>query len=104
MTASSHGPARNRVVTVTARFPRIERAAYTWHHCQSGETTGLCRVGEHDLDHRPLVTSHPGPDAAWSGTQHYACERAIRPVAVGRRNWLFAGSQRGGRMGAAVSS
>src|SRR5437773_1437096 len=26
-----------------------------------------------------------------------ACENAIRPVAVGRRNWLFAGSERGGR-------
>jgi transposase len=25
-----------------------------------------------------------------------ACERSIRPVAIGRRNWLFAGSMRGG--------
>ena len=33
-----------------------------------------------------------------------ACELAIRPVAVGRRNWLFAGSPRGGRMGAAIYS
>jgi hypothetical protein len=28
------------------------------------------------------------------------CERAIRPVAVGRRNWLFAGSERGGEAAA----
>jgi transposase len=33
-----------------------------------------------------------------------ACERAIRPVAVGRKNWLFAGSPRGGKMGAAIYS
>jgi hypothetical protein len=33
-----------------------------------------------------------------------ACEQAIRPVAVGRRNWLFAGSPRGGQMGAAIYS
>lgn len=33
-----------------------------------------------------------------------ACERAIRPVAVGRRNWLFAGSPRGGRAAATVYS
>jgi hypothetical protein len=33
-----------------------------------------------------------------------AAERALRGVAVGRRNWLFAGSPRGGRMGAAVYS
>ena len=28
------------------------------------------------------------------------CERAIRPIAVGRRNWLFAGSERGGEAAA----
>jgi hypothetical protein len=31
-----------------------------------------------------------------------ACEAAIRPVAVGRRNWLFAGSPRGGAAAATV--
>jgi transposase len=31
-----------------------------------------------------------------------ACEVAIRPVAVGRKNWLFAGSLRGGRAAATV--
>ena len=29
-----------------------------------------------------------------------AVERAIRPVAIGRRNWLFAGSERGGNAAA----
>lgn len=31
-----------------------------------------------------------------------ACEVAIRPIAIGRRNWLFAGSLRGGRAAAAI--
>lgn len=31
-----------------------------------------------------------------------ACEVAIRPVAVGRRNWLFAGSERGGQAAATI--
>jgi len=31
-----------------------------------------------------------------------SCELAIRPIAVGRRNWLFAGSLRGGRAAATV--
>lgn len=31
-----------------------------------------------------------------------ATERAIRPIAIGRRNWLFAGSERGGRAAAVV--
>lgn len=33
-----------------------------------------------------------------------SCENAIRPVAVGRRNWLFAGSVRGGQAAATVYS
>ena len=31
-----------------------------------------------------------------------ACERSIRPIAVGRRNWLFAGSLNGGRAAATI--
>jgi len=30
------------------------------------------------------------------------CERSIRPIAIGRRNWLFAGSVRGGEAAAVV--
>lgn len=33
-----------------------------------------------------------------------AAERAMRPVAVGRKNWLFAGSDRGGEALAVVAS
>ena len=29
-----------------------------------------------------------------------ACERAIRPIALGRKNWMFAGSERGGEAAA----
>ena len=32
------------------------------------------------------------------------CERAIRPIAVGRRNWLFTGSERGGHAAAILYS
>ena len=31
-----------------------------------------------------------------------ACERSIRPIAIGRNNWLFAGSMRGGRAAAVL--
>lgn len=33
-----------------------------------------------------------------------ACERSIRQIAIGRRNWLFAGSERGGEAAAIVYS
>ena len=32
------------------------------------------------------------------------CERAIRQVAIGRKNWMFAGSQEGGERAAAIYS
>ena len=31
-------------------------------------------------------------------------ENAIRPIALGRRNWLFTGSERAGRRAAAIES
>jgi len=33
-----------------------------------------------------------------------AAERALRPAAVGRKNWLFAGSDKGGRTAAVLYS
>ena len=33
-----------------------------------------------------------------------ACERAFKPVAIGRRNWLFAGSDKGGQTAAVLMS
>jgi len=33
-----------------------------------------------------------------------AAERAIRPLALGRKNWMFAGSDKGGERAAAIYS
>ena len=30
-------------------------------------------------------------------TDWFRCERAVKPVAIGRKNWMFAGSERGGK-------
>lgn len=38
------------------------------------------------------------------GTHNNYLENQIRPVALGRKNWMFAGSQRAGRRAAAVMS
>ena len=40
----------------------------------------------------------------WQGTHNNHVERQIRPIAIGRNNWLFAGSLRGGERAAAVMS
>ena len=33
-----------------------------------------------------------------------ACERAFKPVALGRKNWLFVGSDKGGETAAVLMS
>lgn len=38
------------------------------------------------------------------GIDNNAAERAIRPIALGRKNWLFAGSDRGGERAAGILS
>jgi transposase len=51
----------------------------------------------------------------WTALERYAdsgtrpidnnpCENAIRPIAIGKKNWLFAGSERAGRRAAAIQS
>jgi hypothetical protein len=47
---------------------------------------------------------HHRTDAAYPGTRHTRAERALRTVAVGRKNWLFAGSDEGGRRAAILYS
>ena len=40
----------------------------------------------------------------WQGTHNNAAENSVRPIAVGRKNWLFVGSQQAGERAAAVMS
>jgi transposase len=38
------------------------------------------------------------------GQGHNPAENAIRPIAIGRKNWLFAGSEQAGQCAAAIQS
>lgn len=43
-------------------------------------------------------------EAGYLAIDNNASERAVKPVAIGRRNWLFAGSEGGGRTAAILFS
>jgi transposase len=60
--------------------------------------TGL-RVHDEQLGRVDGVLEHGMLEA-----DNNTSERAMRPVAVSRKNWLFAGSERGGRAAAVVFS
>ena len=51
-------------------------------------------------DPRPIQTPLPNPDRKGGDS----ATATIRPVAVGRKNWLFAGSDQGGQRAAAIYS
>ena len=50
----------------------------------------------------PAWVSTRESSAPWQGTHNNAAERAIRPLALGRKNWLFAGADSGGHRAAAI--
>ena len=43
-----------------------------------------------------------GSTVPYQGTHNNAAENAIRPLAVGRKNWLFIGSQQAGERAAVI--
>ena len=47
---------------------------------------------------------HRRKDRAFQGTHNNICERAIRPVVMGRKAWLFAGSLMAGNRAAQIMS
>ncbi len=76
-------------------------AIRTWLDTQQSEVLPKSPIGE-ALNHwaallRPL-------EAGFLEIDNGASERALKPVAIGRKNWLFAGSDEGGRTAAVLMS
>nr|WP_229207071.1 IS66 family transposase [Duganella sp. Root336D2] len=64
--------------------------------------SGTGKAIEHALKRWPALVRY-----AESGTfpiDNNAVENAIRPIAIGKKNWLFAGSERAGRRAAAIQT
>ena len=64
--------------------------------------SGTAKAIEHALKRWPALQRY-----ASSGTlpiDNNPIENAIRPIAIGKKNWLFAGSERAGRRAAAIQS
>ncbi len=78
---------RDWLEEVLAQLPRKSATAVAIRYAL-GRWTALCRF----LDDGTIEIDNN------------AAERAIRPVALGRKNWLFAGSDRGGERTAAILS
>jgi hypothetical protein len=64
--------------------------------------SGLGRAFSYALDQWPSILNYT--KIAEAELDNNGVENAIRPVALGRRNWLFAGSESGGRRAAVLFS
>lgn len=64
--------------------------------------SGFGRALAYGLDQWPSITRYT--EIAQAELDNNGVENAIRPVALGRRNWMFAGSESGGRRAAILFS
>ncbi len=70
----------------------------TWLHAQLPKISGksqLAKAIRYALSRLPKT--RPYLDNGFLELDNNTCERAVKPVAIGRKNWMFAGSQRGGK-------
>ena len=52
----------------------------------------------------PLNGGNSNGDSGHLPIDNNPVENAIRPIAIGKKNWLFAGSERAGKRAAAIQS
>ncbi len=72
------------------------------NRCALAAGSGTAKAIEHALKRWPALQRY-----ASSGSlpiDNNPVENAIRPIAIGKKNWLFAGSERAGRRAAAIHS
>jgi hypothetical protein len=85
-------------------LPRLH-ALHAWLMTQRKKTadgTGLARAIDYTLKRWPALIRYAGHGHL--PIDNNPVENAIRPIALGRRNWLFTGSERAGRRAAAIQS
>jgi transposase len=80
-------------------------ALHEWMIAQRRKTadgSGLARALDYSLKRWPAFLRYA--EAGYLPIDNNVVENAIRPIALGRKNWLFAGSERAGVRAAAIQS
>ena len=87
----------------TERSRPLVIALETWLREQRVKVSGQAKIGQaiaYSLTRWVALTRFL--DDGRICMSNNAAEREIRPIAMGRKNWTFAGSDEGGRRGAAI--
>jgi transposase len=96
-------PAEERLAVRAERAKPLAAELETWLHIQHERVSRKSETGKaigYALNHWAALTRFLGDGRICLSNN--AAERALRGVAIGRRNWTFAGSDRGGERAAAV--
>jgi len=72
------------------------------HRLRVPDGSGTAKALDYSLKRWAALTCYLEDGAVPIDNNHI--EQQIRPIALGRKNWLFAGSERAGRRAAAVMS
>lgn len=81
------------------------KALHDWlieRRVKTADGTGLARAIDHTLKRWPALVRYV--DNGSLPIDNNLVENAIRPITLGRRNWLFTGSERAGGRAAAIQS
>lgn len=72
------------------------------HRTKTADGSGLARAIDYSLKRWPALIRYV--ESGSLPIDNNLVENAIRPITLGRRNWLFTGSERAGRRAAAIQS
>jgi transposase len=96
-------PAEERLAVREGRAKPLVAELEAWLRAQQARVSRKSEIGKalaYALNHWAALTRFLGDGRICLSNN--AAERALRGVAVGRRNWTFAGSDRGGARAAAI--
>jgi len=96
-------PAAERLAVRKERAGPLVAELEAWLRAQHARVSPKSETGKaiaYALNHWEALTRYLGDGRICMSNN--AAERALRGVAVGRRNWTFAGSDRGGERAAAI--
>jgi transposase len=99
------GPVAERLVLRQAEAAPRLAALYDYlssHRLKTAQGSGLARAIDYSLKRWAALQRYLADGAL--PIDNNPAENAIRPIALGRKNWLFVGSERAGRRAATIQS
>ena len=100
-----------RLQSIPRCTPLLRTPDFEWIDCPAPDFShqvrrvAVRRPGDDAELSRAIARALERPlDLGFLELDNGACERALKPVAIGRKNWLFAGSDRGGQTAALLMS